>query len=541
MLEQKAVKRVFSAILCAILLFISVPTYAVDEPIINAAAGIIIDYNTGEVLFEKDAHTARVPASMTKVMTTYIIFEELEAGNLTLETQVPISDAVANLSRNGSFIASVPLPWGGSVDVDTMIKLIMLPSASASCVAMAEFISGSEEAFAVRMNETAQRLGLNASYTNSHGVYPNYISAHSQAMLTREFITRFPQILNYTSLRSVNLNGVNYNNTNRLYSGYYVEGVDGFKTGTTAEAGYCVSSTAVQDGRRVITVVMGASSDHNRYNDTRNLLNYAFEIIKDISPVSKDIGTHAARAYIEILDDIGTDLTVADNYFRPDDLITSAEFDAMLKTALNAKGVAYNSSDFDKQQSTVSFETAISLVNENINKSQKWDLDTLGKTLTYGISSNSNPMGDTSMTRAQAAIFTVNSVDANIIINQTKFDLLASFDPIQSHVPYSYSVYKTPEKGAETLFENGTESIEIIKEIYSGCWYVSTSKGTGFIRALSNLYFIPETTDIFHYNIDDYAIGQIAPQWVDVIERDGDMIRILTWTGEKWFNINFGL
>ena len=117
------------------------------EPRIAADSAIVIDYDTGETLYEKDADTMRVPASMTKVMTAYIIFEELEAGNLTLDTLVPISNFAAQISRNqASYPTAVPLPYGGSLTVDTLLRLILIPSASASCVAMAEYISGTEAA-----------------------------------------------------------------------------------------------------------------------------------------------------------------------------------------------------------------------------------------------------------------------------------------------------------------------------------------------------------------------------------------------------------
>ena len=137
------------------------------EPRIAADSAIVIAYDTGETLYEKDADTMRVPASMTKVMTAYIIFEELEAGNLTLDTLVPISNFAAQISRNqASYPTAVPLPYGGSLTVDTLLRLILIPSASASCVAMAEYISGTEAAFVQRMNATAQRLGMTAQYRN---------------------------------------------------------------------------------------------------------------------------------------------------------------------------------------------------------------------------------------------------------------------------------------------------------------------------------------------------------------------------------------
>ena len=137
----------------------------------------------------------------------------------------------------------------------------MIPSASASCIAMAEHISGSESAFVARMNQTADNLGLNATYYNCHGAQPNYITARSQATLTKIFIDTYPQILNITSKSGYSFNGTYYNNTNHLLNTMApYEGLDGFKTGTIAEAGYCVTTTAVRNGRRVISVVMKSTA-----------------------------------------------------------------------------------------------------------------------------------------------------------------------------------------------------------------------------------------------------------------------------------------
>lgn len=259
-----------------------------DVPIevdIYATSAVLLDYDTGEFLYEKEADLARAPASMTKVMTSYIVFEELEAGSLTLETMVPISSRVSRISQDRAYPAMVNLKAGSSVSVDKLLKLILLPSASASCVAMAEYISGSEQAFVERMNETAKRLGIDAKYNNCHGAKPNEVTARAQALLTREFISRFPKILEFTSLKSVYFNGKTYYNSNRLVQdSYHYEGVDGFKTGTTVEAGFCLSATAVsKDGRRLISVIMNSRSDHWRFTDTKALLDAGFQKIADFS------------------------------------------------------------------------------------------------------------------------------------------------------------------------------------------------------------------------------------------------------------------
>ena len=309
------------------------------KPSITADSAIVIDYDTGEVLYEKDADTMRVPASMTKVMTAYIIFEELEAGNLTLDTMVPVSKTNADRSRSSSYPAIVPLPYGQSQSVDTLLKLILIPSASASCIVMADYISGSEEAFVQRMNETAKRLGITAEYKNCHGAHVHYLTARSQAILVREFINRFPQVLEYTSMTGVTFNGKYYPNTNKLLPGldYAYDGVDGFKTGTITAAGYCLSATAVKNGRRIISVVMHADNDKTRHTDSAAILDYGFAMLEYQSPYA-DVAYHWCREDVAALKELGAELHPDGESFRPEDNVTRAEFAAMLYTALEQSG-----------------------------------------------------------------------------------------------------------------------------------------------------------------------------------------------------------
>lgn len=251
--------------------------YALD---IEAASAFVMDAQTGECLYEYNGDVARVPASMTKVLTAYIVYQELEKGTLTWDTPVKISHNVAVKSRDSSYPMAVPLTEGKTYSVDTLMHLIMIPSASASCIAMAEHISGSETAFVERMNQTADALGLNATYYNCHGARVNYITARSQAMLTRRFIQDYPDILRITSKSGVSFNGRWYNNTNHMLNTMApYEGLDGFKTGTISEAGYCVTTTAERNSRRVISVVMKSTSDAQRFADSRQLLDLGFSEI----------------------------------------------------------------------------------------------------------------------------------------------------------------------------------------------------------------------------------------------------------------------
>ena len=246
-------------------------------PNLRSRAAVVIDFDTGEILFELNAQAPRAPASMTKIMTAFIVYEEITNGNLTFETLVPISQNASRISTSYQGV-HLHLNAGQYHDVDTLLHLMMLPSSNGACVAIAEFISGSEEAFVARMNETAERLGMWSEFQNSHGAVDlgHLTDAYSVGRLVSEFITEFPDILRITSLRDYMFMGRNINNTNLLMSRRPFEGADGFKTGTTSAAGYNLASTAYRDGRRIIAVSMGAPSNAHRYDDNIALLEFGF-------------------------------------------------------------------------------------------------------------------------------------------------------------------------------------------------------------------------------------------------------------------------
>ena len=283
-------KKILSGTVCFVLaaaLLAAFPIYPANaagtgaEVRITAPAAIVIDYDTGDILYAKDIDTLRVPASMTKIMTAYIVFEEIESGNLAWDSLMTVSANAAAKSRDENYPMTVPLTSGGSYSVDQLMRLIMVPSASASCVVIAENISGTEAAFVERMNETASRMGIDARYINSHGAQPHYITARGIATLIRNFIREYPDILYYTSLQSISFNGVTYNNTNRLLpSGLNAyPGTDGFKTGTIPEAGYCHAASVLRNGHRLISVVMGATDIDSRNTDAIAILDYGFREI----------------------------------------------------------------------------------------------------------------------------------------------------------------------------------------------------------------------------------------------------------------------
>lgn len=271
------VKKKIAGLLAIIMVILpSVPEAAAIQ--FSASAAYVMDADTGETLYEYNADVRRTPASMTKVLTSYIVFQELEKGTLTLDTDVPVSSHARAISYDSSYPLSVPLTQS-SYPLNTLLTLLHVPSASGAAVALAEKVSGSESAFVERMNKTAKELGLDAQYYCVHGCGPNKITARSQAKLTQHFIHTYPDVLKYTSQSSVYFEGNTYNNGNKLLGSY--EGCDGFKTGTYDDSGYCLDSTAVRNGRRVIAIAMNASNNSTRISDSATLLNEGFRVLAE--------------------------------------------------------------------------------------------------------------------------------------------------------------------------------------------------------------------------------------------------------------------
>ncbi|MCL2356000.1 MAG: stalk domain-containing protein [Defluviitaleaceae bacterium] len=252
----------------------------VSASVTTAPIAVVMCFNTGEILYDKNMNQRWIPASKTKSMTAFIVYREIEAGNITLNTQMRVSANAARFSQNrrvqGSF---VPLNEGAYITVETLLRLMMLPSANAAGVVIAEHISGSEAAFVERMNSVAAELGMYAGFVNSHGAEVHYSNAYSMAVLVREFIARYPDILRITAMPSVTFNGHTYGNTNQLVHSPVFPGADGFKTGSLRQAGWGHSVTAERDGRRVIAVVMNTPNNAARQQQSRRLLEFGFEEI----------------------------------------------------------------------------------------------------------------------------------------------------------------------------------------------------------------------------------------------------------------------
>jgi serine-type D-Ala-D-Ala carboxypeptidase (penicillin-binding protein 5/6) len=249
---------------------------ALPVPEINAAAWIVMDAASGQVLAAKDPDVRREPASLTKVMTTYLVAAALRDKTLAPTQTVTISERAWRTYGSRSF-----LQVGTQIDVDTLLKGMIVQSGNDAAVALAEAASGSEDAFALRMNQTAQTLGLKDSYyLNASGFFDNaeprhFTTPRDMANLARALIRDFPEVHAVHALKEFSHGKIRQQNRNRLL--WLDPSVDGLKTGHSDNAGYCLTATAQRNGQRIITVVMGTANDNARTTETRKLIDWAYQ------------------------------------------------------------------------------------------------------------------------------------------------------------------------------------------------------------------------------------------------------------------------
>lgn len=243
---------------------------------VNAKSAVLMDAHTGTVLYAKNANEALPPASVTKVMTLLLIMEAIDGGNLSLQDTVSVSEYAA--SMGGSQVYLEPYE---EMTVEDLLKSVVISSANDAAVALAEKVSGSEEAFVNRMNERAAELGMeNTHFENVTGldddVENHTLSALDIALVSRELITKHPLILQYSSIwmDTIRDGAFGLSNTNRLIRFY--SGATGLKTGSTSKAGFCISATASRDGMHLIAVIMGSETRDIRNAAATQLLDWGF-------------------------------------------------------------------------------------------------------------------------------------------------------------------------------------------------------------------------------------------------------------------------
>lgn len=290
-------KRIIVWLLMGILVtqtvFLNMTTLVNAAPEVNTPSYIVMEASTGQVICEQDADTRRSPASITKIMTLLIIFEHLKSGRMRLDDQVTTSAYAKSMGGSQVFLEE-----GETQTLETMIKCIAVASGNDASVAVAEYIAGSEGEFVKLMNEKAESLGMQNTHfedccglTDSDG---HYSSAKDVAIMSRELITKYPEVFDYTTIWMEDIKHrtaqgtttFTLSSTNKLLKQY--EWTTGLKTGSTSKALYCLSATANKDGMELIAVVMAAPDPKTRFQDAMSLLSYGYSVSQMYTDENKD-------------------------------------------------------------------------------------------------------------------------------------------------------------------------------------------------------------------------------------------------------------
>ncbi len=265
-------------IFISLFMFIPIVRAETEDLAPNAKSAIMIEASTGEILFQKNKDEKLAPASMTKMMSMLLIMEEIESGNLKWDEEVTASERASSMGGSQIFLKA-----GEKMTVTDLLKGVAIASGNDAVVALAERVSGSEEAFVKRMNTRGKDLGLkNTNFVNATGLTADnhYSSAYDMSLIAKELV-KHEKVLEFTStyedyLRKDTKSPFWLVNTNRLVR--FKEGVDGLKTGFTDEAGYCLTATMKKDSMRLITVVMKEENTNKRSADTTKMLDYGFNV-----------------------------------------------------------------------------------------------------------------------------------------------------------------------------------------------------------------------------------------------------------------------
>ena len=261
-------KKLFLAFLFSSILFTS-KLYAIDT---KAEQAIVMDFDTNEILFEKNSNIKTPPASMTKIMTVYAAFDRLKNTDLSIENECVVSAKAYKMGGSRTF-----LEIDDKVSIDQLLKGIIIQSGNDASVALAECLAGTEDDFAKLMNVYAKRIGMiNTNFLNSSG-WPednHYSTVYDLAILSNALIREFPDLYLYFSDKEFTYNDIKQPNRNKLLSS--VQGADGLKTGFTRASGWGIAATAKRDDRRITAVINGTNSSRSRLNEASNLINWAF-------------------------------------------------------------------------------------------------------------------------------------------------------------------------------------------------------------------------------------------------------------------------
>jgi serine-type D-Ala-D-Ala carboxypeptidase (penicillin-binding protein 5/6) len=274
---------------------------AVPVPELTAKAWMTLDANSGQVIAALNPDEPIEPASLTKIMSAYVVFEAIENKRLSLSQTVNISEAAWRTEGSRTFVK-----LNTQVSVDDLLQGLIVQSGNDATVALAEAVAGSESAFATLMNQEAAKMGLKGThYVNSTGLPdPAHLTTvRDMAVLAKNLVNTFPQYLHYYSEKEFTYNKIKQHNRNRLL--WIDTTVDGLKTGHTKTAGYCLVATALRDGRRVVSVVVGAPSDSARTENSLKLLNWSFTNFDTIKLYDNVKPAVQARVWEGTVDKVG--------------------------------------------------------------------------------------------------------------------------------------------------------------------------------------------------------------------------------------------
>jgi len=251
----------------------------------DAEMAVVIDADTGKVLFEKDKDKKTYPASMTKIMTTLIVFEKLSNGTLTLDDKFLVSERAWKEREGSSMFVEVDK----EIRVEDLLRGIIVQSGNDACIVIAENIAGTEDAFAKMMTDKGTEIGLkNTNFTNSTGMHnlKNYSTVHDLALLSQYLINEFPEYYHLFAETEFEWSGIKQNNRNPLL--YKNMGVDGLKTGHLSKSGYGLAASAIENGRRIISVANGFETKQKRSQGSSRLITWAFREYDNIELFDKN-------------------------------------------------------------------------------------------------------------------------------------------------------------------------------------------------------------------------------------------------------------
>lgn len=312
-----------------------------------ARNAILMDYDTGEYLFEKNIAESVPPASMSKLMTVYVLMSKIKDGSVKLDDTFSVSENAWRKGGAATGGSTMFLSIGDNVSVENLIKGIVIQSGNDACIVVAENLAGSEDDFVIMMNKTAKKLGLkNSHFENATGLpHPDHrMSMEDLAILARHIINEFPELYHYFSQKEFVYNNIKQGNRNPLL--YTMKGADGLKTGHTEEAGFCLAASATKGERRLIEVMSGMTSNRERSEEAERLMSWGFREFGNFKIINK--GQELAEAQVWYGNEKSVKLTVSEDVLKTvhksqqENVKVTTEFDEPIKAPIKKGQVVGN-------------------------------------------------------------------------------------------------------------------------------------------------------------------------------------------------------